>query len=166
MEVKLKKKNNKKILIVGIISLLVMIGVIGGTFALISYTNQINNQSIIAGDIFMKATDNGIITNSIKPMDTEEGKENGEKYKFSVQGYNDSKKDIHYGIYLNYGEEQENKQRFKDEDIMVYLTETKKGVTKDVFGPGRLTDFNDTIIYSNIIDGNIKKEDKVTIDYE
>ena len=103
---------------------------------------------------------------NLKPMTDEEGKKEGKKYNFSVEGYNTSDKDIYYGVYLNYGEEIEGKTRFKDEDIMIYLTETKEGETKEVFGPGRLSDFNEELIYANTIDGGIEKEEKVEIDYE
>ena len=164
MEAEFKNKNNKKILIIALIMTLIV--VIGGSFAFFMYSKVNSNQSVIAGDIYMKATTNEVVINSVKPMDINEGKINGEKYNFSVQGYNDSTKDIYYGIYLNYGEEIENKQRFDDSDIMIYLTETKDGVTKDVFGPGRLSDFNSNMIYAATIDSNIKKEDKINIDYE
>ncbi len=165
MEVELKKKSKKgKKLVIGI--LLVLIVTIGISYGLFKYSKVSDNQQLIAGDIYMKAISNEITSGNIRPMDTEEGKTNGNKYKFKVEGYNNSKKDIYYGIYLKYGEEQTGKERFKDEDIMIYLTETKDGVTKDVFGPGRLSDFNRNLIYANTIEGNISKEDKVDIDYE
>ncbi len=165
MEVEFKKKSNKKLsLVIGI--LLALIVTIGISYGLYKYSKTTDNQQLIAGDIYMKAISNEVTSGNIRPMDTEEGKTNGNKYKFKVEGYNTSKNDIYYGIYLKYGEEQTGKERFKDEDIMIYLTETKDGVTKDVFGPGRLSDFNRNLIYSNTIEGNISKEDKVDIDYE
>ena len=156
MEVEFKKKSNRKTsLIIGIL-LVISIGV-GITFALYKYSKVGDNQELIAGDIYMKAISNEVTSGTLKPMDKEEGKVNGNKYKFKIEGYNSSKKDIYYGIYLNHGEEIENKQRFNDEDIVVYLTETKDGETKEVFGPGRLSDFNRNMIYANTISGNIEK---------
>ncbi len=166
MEVELikKKKKRSKSLVIGILSVLVV--TIGISYGLFKYSRVADNQELIAGDIYMKAISNEVTVGNIKPMDKEEGKTNGNKYKFKVEGYNDSKKDIYYGIYLKYGEEQTGKERFKDEDIVVYLTETKDGETKDVFGPGRLSDFNRNMIYTNTISGNISKEEKVEIEYE
>ena len=131
MEVELKKKSKKKVsLIIGI--LLVLVLTISFSYALFRYSKTTANQQLVAGDIYMKAISNEVTSGNIKPMDKEEGKTNGNKYKFKVEGYNNSKKDIYYGIYLKYGEEQTGKERFKDEDIVVYLTETKDGVTNNI----------------------------------
>ncbi len=40
-------KNNKKILIVGIVTLLVMVGVIGGAFAFFIFANTGENQVLV-----------------------------------------------------------------------------------------------------------------------
>ena len=85
---------------------------LGITRALFKYVKEGLNQQIIAGDIYMKEIEGEKVVSNIKPMDVEEGKTNGEKYKFKVEGYNTSKKDIYYGIYLNHGEEVEEKERF------------------------------------------------------
>ena len=152
MEIELVKKKNKKVkgTVIGI--LLVLILTISISYGLFKYSKTSDNEQLIAGDIYMKAIGNEVTSGNIRPMDKEEGKTKGNKYKFKVEGYNNSKKDIHYGIYLKYGEEQAGKKRFKDEDVMVYLTETKDGVTKDVFGPGRLADFNSNLIYANTME--------------
>ena len=160
-ESKFKKKIILFVLVIGIIALITKV-----SLSVFQYVNVGTTSTLVLGDIYMASKDKDLTLNELRPLDATEGKINGSKYKFSVEGYNTSNKDIYYGIYINYGNEVEEKTRFKDEDIMLYLTETKDGITRDVYGPGSLKDFNDTLIYASTIDGEIKKEEKIELDYE
>ena len=103
---------------------------------------------------------------NLYPMTSSDGMIKGTKYKFKVEGYNESKKDMSYGIYINQGTNQSGKTRLNDSDIMMVLKETKNGETKVVYGPGSLENFNNTLIYSNTINKETIKDNKVSIEYE
>ena len=157
----------KKKLMYVIVSSIIALFILGTSFSIYTY-NKIGGKQgqVVLGNIYMSANEKSITLNEIRPMDINEGLTNGSKYQFSVEGYNTSSKNIYYGVYINYGDEISTKSRFKDEDIMMYLTETKNGETREVYGPGSLKDFNDKLIYASTIDAAIKKEEKVDIDYE
>ena len=160
-----KVANKKKIwLVVCILGIVILL--FGITFAIFRYSKTGNNSSLVLGDIYMSSKENSIVLNELEPMNPSEGIDKGSKYSFSVEGYNTSNKDIYYGVYLNYGSEETGKTRFKDEDLMMYLTENKNGETRAVYGPGSVKDFNDKMIYANTINAATKKEEKVEINYE
>ncbi len=65
-----KKKSNKKIIISSIIVSIVLIGVVGVTFALWSYSKVGPNQELISGNIYMKYTEtNQINAQGMMPLD-------------------------------------------------------------------------------------------------
>ena len=161
-----KDKNNKKKIWLVACILGVIILLFGITFAIFRYSKTSNNSSLVLGDIYMSSKGDNIVLNKLEPMNPNEGIDKGSKYSFSVEGYNTSNKDIYYGVYLNYGSEETGKTRFKDTDLMMYLTETKNGETRAVYGPGSVKDFNDKMIYANTINAATKKEEKVEINYE
>lgn len=154
----------KKILLLCIIGCLLL--TFSVSLAIFKYSKLGNNSSLVLGDIYMSSKEDSIVLNKLEPMSPNEGIEKGSKYNFSVEGYNTSNKNIYYGVYLNYGSEETGKTRFKDEDMMMYLTETKNGETKAVYGPGSVKDFNDKMIYASTIDSDTKKDEKIEIDYE
>ena len=89
--VKKKKKNYKSlILILGIL----LISVIGGSYAFFTYEKESEtNTSVIAGSIYLESKDNGDVSVSgMYPMTDEEGKKDGVKYNFNIKGHNESKK--------------------------------------------------------------------------
>ncbi len=65
-----KKKGNKKIIISSIIVLIVLIGIVGVTFAIWSYSKVGSNQELISGNIYMKYTEtNQINAQGMMPLD-------------------------------------------------------------------------------------------------
>ena len=158
------RDKRKRLLLFCIICCIILI--FGVSWGIFKYSKYSSNASLVLGDIYMSSKENNILLNKLEPMSPNEGIERGSKYNFSVEGYNTSNKDIYYGVYLNYGNEESGKTRFKDEDMMMYLTETKNGETKAVYGPGSVKDFNDKMIYASTIDSDTKKDEKIEIDYE
>ena len=158
------RDKRKRLLLFCIICCIIL--VFGVSWGIFKYSKYSSNASLVLGDIYMSSKENNILLNKLEPMSPNEGIEKGSKYNFSVEGYNTSNKDIYYGVYLNYGNEESGKTRFKDEDMMMYLTETKNGETKAVYGPGSVKDFNDKMIYASTIDSDTKKDEKIEIDYE
>ena len=148
--------------------LILAIFLLGISYAFFAYYRVSNKDtSIVAGGIYMRMTTTSLDNKTnMYPMSSSDGMVKGTKYKFKVEGYNESKKDISYGIYINQGEYQSSKVRLNDSDIMMVLKETKNGETKVVYGPGSLEEFNNTLIYSNTIDKDIAKSNKVSIEYE
>ena len=158
------RDKRKRLLLFCIICCIIL--VFGVSWGIFKYSKYSSNASLVLGDIYMSSKENNILLNKLEPMSPNEGIERGSKYNFSVEGYNTSNKDIYYGVYLNYGNEESGKTRFKDEDMMMYLTETKNGLTKAVYGPGSVKDFNDKMIYASTINSETKKDEKIEIDYE
>jgi len=149
------------------IAIFAIVLTLGTSYAYFIYNKDGNSHELIAGNVYLNSTDKGSVSlTGLYPMSDEDGIENGIKYTFDVTGYNLSNKDIHYGVYVNYGEEKENKTRFRDADIKFYLTETINGVTSRVYGPSSVKDFNRSILYANTIEGNISKDTPINISYE
>ena len=97
--------NKKKILIASIIS--VMIASIGITYSI--YVKRIigtQNNKLIVGDIYMRYKEGVTKDIKITPSNTYRS---DDYYEFTVEGKNQSSKDIIYSIELSHGEEINNK---------------------------------------------------------
>ena len=164
----LMTKMKKNVAKYNVLFLLLAIFLFGVSYAFFAY-NRVSTKdtSIVAGGIYMRMINTSTESKTnLYPMTSSDGMVKGTKYKFKVEGYNESKKDISYGIYINQGTNQSGKTRLNDSDIMMVLKETKNGETKVVYGPGSLENFNNTLIYSNTINKETIKDNKVSIEYE
>jgi len=139
-----------------------------GSYAFFIYDKESEKQvQMIAGSIYLESNDLGDIKLSdMYPMSDEDGIKNGAKYNLNIRGHNESEKDLYYGVYLNQGAEVEGKNRLKDDEIKVYLTQTVNEETTVVYGPGVLKDFNNKLIHADVINQKTSPEDEVEIDYE
>ena len=166
----LKKKNKKRNLMKSQIFmiLLTVIFLLGVTYAFFEFSRASKQEIMnVAGNIYMNLLNENIdTTNKMYPMESSRGLLEGTKYNFTVNGYNDSKDTIYYGIYVSKGEDIENKIRLKDSDIMMVLYETVNGEKRKVYGPGSVEEMDETLIYANSILGNMSETDNVSIDYE
>ena len=88
-------KNNKKILIVGLITIFVIIGVVGGAFAYFTYLSIGHNEIVIAGDIFMKYTESNKVINASQMIPTANYDPNT-FFEFSIIGKNTFHLNIKY----------------------------------------------------------------------
>ncbi len=153
--------NYKKSLMIGIIAIVTLVLVFGGSFALINYSKTINNQSVVAGDIYMKYT-NGkeIVLNSLTPRDTYD--ENS-YFEFTIEGNNDSKKDIWYDVVLSYGDKVNGRtERIRDDLLRFRLVEIINDEEKVVVDNQSYNDLNERRIYVNTIKANTTEKVDIT----
>ena len=163
--VKMKSFKSKKVILCIAIFLFVM--ALGFSYSFFVYNKDGSSHQLIAGNIYFKSTNDGNVSlTGLYPMSDSIGLLKGVKYKFDVVGYNLSNKAIHYGIYVNEGDEIKGKTRLCDSDIKLSLTKTVAGVTTTVLGPFNVNEFNRNILYTDTILGNISKENQVDIAYE
>ena len=112
----------KKLSLTIVFILLIIVGI---SYAFFRYYQEGNDHVIVAGSLYMELKGEELIDlGGMYPMSDKEGIEKGIKYNFSVYGHNTSNKDIYYGLYVVNGEEIENKTKFRNTDIKVYLEET------------------------------------------
>ena len=165
--VPIKKKKFKSKHVVTYITIFALIMTLGVSYSFFSYANNGTNQMLIVGNIYFNSSDKGNVSlTGLYPMSDKEGIDKGVKYQFDVSGYNLSDQTIYYGIYVNEGDDIPNKTRFRDNDIKLYLTETKDGKTEVVMGPSSIDEFNRNILHAGTIGSNISEEKSITIKYE
>ncbi len=144
-------KKKKKIL-TGVIIAIVLVAVVGLTYALWSYFQIGPNQQLVAGDIYMKYTETN---NTISIEDAMPSKTYGEDYfEFTIEGKNTYTKPIWYEIVIKWGEEPEERTtRIPDEFLRFRLTEQlPDGEEKEVIAEGKYENFKDgTRIWVNTI---------------
>ena len=123
-------KNNKLIILISIITIL-LIGVVGITFAIYQYSRISDNQELIVGDIYMryKETRSLSIENAV-PSNTYDSTK---YFQFEITGKNTTtNKDIWYDILLNRGNVPDGKteaNRIQDKFIKFRLTELVENET-------------------------------------
>lgn len=157
-------KRNKKFIV--LIASIVLIFVIGISYSFFIYNDKGENRVAIGGGIYLKLTEGELGIYNLYPMIDEDGITSGVKYDFSLEGFNESNQDLYYGIYINEGDVVSGKERFNDEDIRLYLTKTVDGAKSVVYGPASLKEFNDSLIYSDIIASDTSKTSPINIDYQ
>ena len=95
-------KKKKKTLIM-IITIILLLGVLGFTYAFWRYSKVGPNQIIVSGNIYMKYTGN----NTIKiddAMPKDYATVDDKYFEFTIEGVNTSSKDIWYEILLSEGD--------------------------------------------------------------
>ncbi len=98
----MKKTNKKQLIVIGIITVL-LIGILGFTYALFSYNKTGLNQQLVTGDIYMHYKESNTLSlNNALPSNTYDP---NTYFEFTVDGKNtNTKYNIWYEIVLNYGD--------------------------------------------------------------
>ncbi len=153
--------NNKKILIVGLITLLVMVGVISGAFAYFIFVNTTENQVLVAGDVFMKYTESNTVINA-ELMMPRSSYDPETYFEFTIEGKNTYSKDIYYEILINHGEEHETrKTRLDDKFLRFRLEEIVGDEVTPVIEDGTYEEIDNTKIWVNTIASNTKTKTSI-----
>ena len=119
-------KTKKSIYIIA--SILVLVAILGGvTYAWFNYRNTTGDQRLIAGDIYLRLNEGEeeILLTNIFPETEEEARARDDNYiTFTIQGLNESTKDIYYEIVLDHGTDKNSPYvRFNDTDLRFDLSE-------------------------------------------
>ena len=158
------KKIEKKHLI--IISIIVLISVLGISYAFFNYYQLTDNKQLITGDIYLTLNDDSdsISLPNIFPESTENARKRTDNVlTFSVSGVNTTTdQDIYYEILLNEGNDIEGKTRFNPKDLRIDLTEIIDGTRNLVVDAMSFSDFNERRIWVNTISKNTDSEINIT----
>ena len=151
---------NVKRIIVGICMVLV-IALIGISFAFFEYYKVGGNQKMTAGQIFLVFNENGpsIKAPNIFPQTKEEARLRTDNIvNFVVSGINTNEEnDIYYEIMLNEGDPEPGMTRFNPKDIVFDLIEIDEvGNKKTVVDAMSYSDFNEKRIWVNTINRETK----------
>ena len=110
-----------------ILILIIVVSILGMSYAWFNYRGETSNQRMISGDIYLRLTDgaDAISINNIYPMTKEEAREQEDNFvTFTISGRNTSSKNVYYEIFLNHGLDKENPYvRFDDDDLVFDLIE-------------------------------------------
>ncbi len=153
------KKGNKKVIIVGI-SAILLIAILGISFAIWNYSRTTDNQILVAGDVYMKFKETPALT--IENAIPSEGP--GEKYfEFTIEGKNTYSKPIWYEIDLQYGENHATrKTRIKDNLLKFRLVEIKDGSEQTVVDNASYNNLTNKKIWVNTIAANTRSKVEIT----
>jgi len=121
-----RESNKKKYLyIVG--SLILVIALLGVTYAWFTYRGETSEQEIIAGDIYLNLSEgqDEITMTNVFPETKEEARARDDNFiTFEINGKNTSNKTIYYEIILNHGTDKASpKIRYNDADLRFDLIE-------------------------------------------
>ena len=105
-----QEKNKKKVIIVGV-SAILLIAILGVSFAVWNYSRTTDNQILVAGDVYMKFKENPALT--IENAIPSEGPGANDYFEFTIEGKNTYSKPIWYEIDLQYGEDHDKKNQNK-----------------------------------------------------
>ena len=127
----MKDKNKIIVLISGVLVILLM--VVGISFAIFRFGEESTNQELVLGDIWMKYTEsNGIQLENALP-----GDEYTNYFEFTITGTNTyTKKDIYYDISLTHGDipaGKEESNRVEDKYLKFKLTEVNGDTETEIF---------------------------------
>ncbi len=154
----------KKRILTGVIIAIVLVVLVGLTYALWSYFGISENQELVAGDIYMKYTET---SNTINIENAMPSKTYGDDYfEFTIEGKNTYTKPIWYEIVIKWGEEPEGRTtRIPDEFLRFRLTEQLPGEEEqEVIAEGKYENFKEgTRIWVNTIGA---KSAETTITYK
>ncbi len=149
----------KRILIITLV-LVLLIGIVGITYAVFSYSQTGLNQELVTGDIYMHYKESNTLdfSNALPQNTYTEGK----YFEFTVDGKNTyTEKDIVYDIVLNYGDvpNDENRTiRIKDELLRFRLVEVVNNEEQEIFNNRSYINFNNTRIHKAIIPAETNSE--------
>ena len=116
---------NKKLLIIGISVLVLVLGVIGITYAFLSYSKIGTTQQLVVGDIYMHFLETNEITiENALPSSTAPTT----YFEFTVDGKNTSSNDIYYDVNISRGANHPTRdERIRDDLLKFTLLEKKPG---------------------------------------
>ena len=99
------KKNKIKLILSSVLVMLILI--IGVSYAYFSYSAIGERSEIVTGQIYMRYSESNVLSlTNIFPETKEKAfKRTDNIINFTINGKNTSTKDIYYGINLNYGDE-------------------------------------------------------------
>ena len=110
-----------------IIVALIIVLLLGSSYAWFNYRSVSNDQVVIAGNIYMKYNEgvDYVSLPNVYPTKKEEARAQNDNYiTFTIKGKNTSVKNIYYDIFLKYGDEKESPfERFNDSDLVFDLVE-------------------------------------------
>lgn len=143
------------------ICMVLIIALIGISFAFFEYYKEGRNQKMTAGQIFLVFNENGpsIKAPNIFPQTKEEARLRTDNIvNFVVSGINTNEEhDIYYEITLNEGDPEIGMTRFKPEHIVFDLIEIDEvGNKRTVVDAMSYSDFNEKRIWVNTINHNTK----------
>ncbi len=154
------KKSNKKVIIVGVIAI-VLVAVLGISFAVWNYSRTTDNQILVAGDIYMKFKENPALT--IENAIPSEGPGANYYFEFTIEGKNTYSKPIWYEIDLQYGEDHgTRKTRIKDSLLKFRLVEIKDGNEQTVVDNASYNNLTNQKIWVNTIAANTRSKVEIT----
>ncbi len=154
-------ENNKKILIVGLITLLVMLGVVGGAFAYFIFANTGESQVLVAGDVFMKYTESDTVIDA-ELMMPRSSYDPETYFEFTIEGKNTYSKDIYYEILINQGDPHATrKTRLDDKFLRFRLEEIIGDEVTPVIEEGTYEEIDNTPIWVNTIKANTKTKTSI-----
>ena len=155
----------------GIIGALLLVLLLGATYAFFNYSRDGSTSTIITGNLYLTLNNGNdtISLTNIYPETKEEARARSDNtITFTVEGINETTdKDIHYEILLNNGDtyEEENFSRFNPKDLVFDLKEIDEhGNEELILDAVSFDDFNDHKIWIDKIDSNTTQE--VTKTYE
>ena len=155
-------KSKKKGIIIAGISAIVLIAVLGVSFAYWAYSRTTDNQILVAGDIFMKYTE----TNQLVIKNALPSKEPGENdyFEFKITGKNTYSKPIWYEIVLNHGVEnpEGRTERLLDKFLKFRLVEIKGETEETVVDNASYEDITSKKIWVSTIPGGTKDNIEIT----
>ena len=149
---------NKKILLISSI-IVVMVAIMGISFAYYNYTKTLGEQTLIAGDIYLTTTTNNnqISLTNVFPMTKEEARlRNDNVTTFTLSGENTSDKTIYYEVKLDYGDNKESPYvRFNDSDLVFDLVEVDSNNNETyLVDAGNYSSIQNKRIWVDTIDSN------------
>ena len=158
----MKKKSN---LILGIVITVIIL--LGSSYAFFVYNKTGKNEIVFEGGkidiVFSSNSDDEILVKGMYPKSDKDGLAEGVSYQFTLTGYNESTKDMHYRIYMDDTENNpEGKVRFSDDLIKVAIY--KNGEL--VLPPSEIGDFSKPGIYFDVIKQGSSKVNPEVNDYE
>ncbi len=155
-------KTKKRGIIIAGISAIVLIAVLGISFAYWAYSRTTDNQILVAGDIFMKYTE----TNQLVIKNAIPSKEPGanDYFEFKITGKNTYNKPIWYEIVLNHGVEnpEGRTERLLDKFLMFRLVEIKGEEEQIVVDNASYEDIKSKKIWVNTIPAGTKDNIEIT----
>ncbi len=157
-------ENSSKQVLLSVIGIAVLVvAVVGVSFAFFTYSKTGANNTLTTGSIFFNFTEGNAInlTNEF-PRTDDSGKSltkgvNG-ALEFSVVGYDGSSKGIEYTVYALPGAAETGKTRFQDSQIKLYLeaeSSNSSTITNNFATPTKISSLTDTGL--EIYDQEIKK---------
>ncbi len=115
----------KGIVILSFIVIILLI--LGASYAWFNYSSETAAQRLVTGDIYLRLNNGNdyIDLENIYPITKEEARARNDNYiTFSINGKNTSTKNVYYEIFLNYGNSLESPyERFNDKDLVFDLVE-------------------------------------------